>query len=94
MEIESLPSEIDEVQRRMMQLEIEREALKKEKDSGSKERLKNLNKEIEDLKVVCDEKKAHWHRERDAIQAIQHLKEKIEEARSREERAERNGAEE
>jgi len=61
-----------------MQLEIEREALKKEKDSASKDRLAKLGKEIESLKAETDEKKRHWNYEKDAIKTIRGLKEQIE----------------
>ncbi|MCX5895409.1 MAG: ATP-dependent chaperone ClpB [Proteobacteria bacterium] len=91
MEIDSLPAEIDEVQRKLMQMEIEREALKKEKDSASKERLETLNKDIAQMKDQCEEMKKHWHREKEAIQSIQSVKEKIEETKNEEQRAERSG---
>ena len=91
MEIDSLPGEIDEVQRKLMQMEIEREALKKEKDKASQERIEKLNKEIAALKEQCDEMKLHWHREKETIQSIRNIKEKIEEAKSEEQRAERTG---
>ena len=91
MEIDSLPAEIDEVQRKLMQMEIEREALKKEKDSASKDRLEKLNKEIAQLKVQCEDMKKHWHREKERIQSIQSLKEKLEESKKDEQRAERTG---
>jgi len=91
MEIDSLPAEIDELQRRLMQMEIEREALKKEKDRASRERLEKLLADIEALKAECEEKKQHWQREKEAIQTIRSLKEKIEEARNEEQRAERRG---
>jgi ATP-dependent Clp protease ATP-binding subunit ClpB len=87
MEIDSLPAEIDEIQRKLMQMEIEREALKKEKDSASKERLEKLRKEIEQLKAQCEDMKKHWHKEKDAIQSIQSLKEKLEEAKKEEQRS-------
>ena len=83
MEIDSLPGEIDEVQRKLMQMEIEREALKKEKDKASQERLEKLNKEIAALKEQCDVMKLHWQREKETIQSIRTLKEKIEEAKKR-----------
>ncbi len=91
MEIDSLPGEIDEVQRKLMQMEIEREALKKEKDKASQERIEKLNKEIAALKEQCDEMKLHWLREKETIQSIRNIKEKIEEAKSEEQRAERTG---
>jgi len=91
MEIDSLPAEIDELQRRLMQAEIEREALKKEKDSASRERLARINDEIDTLKKQCADSKGQWQAEKSTIQAIQHLKEQIEEARIDEQRAERAG---
>ncbi|MCX5898171.1 MAG: ATP-dependent chaperone ClpB [Proteobacteria bacterium] len=91
MEIDSLPGEIDEVQRKLMQMEIEREALKKEKDKASQGRIEKLNKEIAALKEQCDEMKLHWLREKETIQSIRNIKEKIEEAKSEEQRAERTG---
>jgi len=91
MEIDSLPAEIDELQRRLMQAEIEREALKKEKDTASKERLNRINIEIDALKKQCADSTSQWHSEKGTIQAIQHLKEQIEDARKEEQRAERMG---
>jgi ATP-dependent Clp protease ATP-binding subunit ClpB len=88
-EIDSMPSELDEVERRIMQLEIEREALKKEKDAASKERLSNLEKELADLKEQRGSLRAHWEREKDAIQGIRELKQQIEQAGIDIERAER-----
>ncbi len=91
MEIDSLPAEIDELKRRLMQMEIEKEALKKEKDESSKERLELLNSEIENLKKDCAEKDRHWQQEKDLIKQIQTLKEKVDEARNEEQKAERAG---
>ena len=91
MEIDSLPAEIDELQRRLMQAEIEREALKKEKDAASRERLDRISAEITTLKQQCADSTSQWHAEKAAIQAIQQLKEQIEEARQEEQRAERMG---
>ena len=91
MEIDSLPAEIDEIQRRLMQLEIEREALKKEKDSASQDRLAKLGKEIESLKAETDEKKRHWNYEKAAIKSIRGLKEQIEAEKTVEAQAERSG---
>ena len=90
-EIDSLPTEIDEVQRRIMQHEIEREALKKEKDAASKERLSAIEKELADMKEEAARMKAHWQMEKDAISKIRGLKEKIEDARIEEQKAEREG---
>ncbi|MFC1893287.1 ATP-dependent chaperone ClpB [Chloroflexota bacterium] len=90
-EIDSVPTELDEVERRTMQLEIEREALKKEKDAASKERLKNMEKEIADLKEDGNRLRAQWQQEKDAIQELQKLKEKREYALHDIERAESEG---
>ncbi len=68
MEIDSMPAELDEVERRIMQLEIEREALRKEKDKASVERLGKLEKELADLKEDRGRLAAHWQQEKDAIQ--------------------------
>jgi len=89
-EIDSMPAELDEVERRTMQLEIEREALKKEKDAASKERLANIEKELADLKEEGGRLRAQWQQEKDAIQDIRELKEKIEQANIEVERAERS----
>ncbi len=91
MEIDSLPAEIDEDRRKLMQLEIEREALKKENDAASKERLKSITDEIEDLQQAVDEKQQKWHSEKESIQAITRLKEEIDRARTEEQQAERRG---
>ena len=70
MEIDSMPAELDELQRRIMQLEIEREALRKEKDKASGERLAKLEKELADLKEEQTRLAAHWQHEKEAIQRI------------------------
>jgi ATP-dependent Clp protease ATP-binding subunit ClpB len=88
-EIDSKPQALDEVDRAIMQLEIEREALKKEKDKASKERLSKLVKEIADLKEESKELHARWDTEKSAIQELQAAKEQIEETRLEIERAER-----
>jgi ATP-dependent Clp protease ATP-binding subunit ClpB len=80
-EIDSLPTEIDEVERRMIQLEIEREALKKEKDAASRERRQKLEQELADLRERSAAMKVHWRQEKEAIQKIRALKEKIEKLR-------------
>jgi ATP-dependent Clp protease ATP-binding subunit ClpB len=90
-EIDSLPLEIDTIERRIIQLEIERQALKKEKDKTSKERLKVVEKEIADLQEQSAGMKAHWQREKDAIQKIRGLKEQLEQTRFQEEEATRKG---
>jgi ATP-dependent Clp protease ATP-binding subunit ClpB len=88
-EIDSKPQALDEVDRAIMQLEIEREALKKEKDKASKERLSKLEKEIADLKEHSKELHARWDTEKSAIQKLQSTKEQIENTRTEIERAER-----
>jgi ATP-dependent Clp protease ATP-binding subunit ClpB len=90
-EIDSMPIEIDEVERRMKQLEIERAALKKETDPASKERLDRLEQELADLRERADSMKAHWQREKDSIDAIRSLNSQIEVARGEADRAERDG---
>ncbi len=90
-EIDSVPTELDEAQRRIMQLEIEREALKKEKEPASAERLENMEKEIADLKEEGARLRAGWQQEKDAIQELQKLKEKREQALHDIERAESMG---
>jgi ATP-dependent Clp protease ATP-binding subunit ClpB len=89
MEIDSKPAELDEVDRRIMQLEIEREALKKEKDPASQERLKKLEEELSNLREESDALRGKWNQEKAAIQAIQEIKQRIEDARLEIERAER-----
>jgi ATP-dependent Clp protease ATP-binding subunit ClpB len=91
MEIDSMPAELDEVQRRIMQLEIEREALRKETDKASKERLQKLEKELADLKEDKGRLTTHWEQEKDAIQAARKLKEELEQVRLEIERAQRGG---
>jgi len=89
MEIDSKPAELDEVDRRIMQLEIEREALKKEKDKASRERLKSLEKELADLQEGSKALRARWEQEKNAIQAIRETKETIDQVRHRIEEAQR-----
>jgi ATP-dependent Clp protease ATP-binding subunit ClpB len=89
MEIDSMPAELDEVERRIMQLEIEREALKKETDPGSQVRLENLEKELAGLKEERDRLRAQWEREKAAIQRVRELKERMEQVQLEIERAER-----
>jgi ATP-dependent Clp protease ATP-binding subunit ClpB len=91
MEIDSMPAELDEVQRRIMQLEIEREALRKEKDPASRERLEKLEKELADLKEERGRLTAHWEQEKQAIQQAGKLKEDLETVRLDVERAQRSG---
>ncbi len=88
-EIDSLPSELDEILRRVMQLEIEREALKKETDTASQERLSKLEHELADLKARADELKAQWQAEKDAVQRLRGIREQIEQTKIEVEQAER-----
>ncbi len=80
-EIDSMPVELDETRRRIMQLEIEREALRKEKDKASKERLAKLEKELADLKAESDELMARWKAEKDAVQRLRTLREQVEQTK-------------
>jgi ATP-dependent Clp protease ATP-binding subunit ClpB len=91
MEIDSMPVELDEVERRIMQLEIEREALRKETDKASKERLGKLERELANLKEDKNRLVAHWTQEKEAIQASRQLKQDLEEVRHEIERATRAG---
>jgi ATP-dependent Clp protease ATP-binding subunit ClpB len=85
-EIDSLPTEIDVVQRRIFQLEIEQVALEKETDSASKERLDTLVDELAELNTQVHEMKGHWENEKQAIDAIRSLKEELEQLRTQVER--------
>jgi ATP-dependent Clp protease ATP-binding subunit ClpB len=91
MEIDSMPAELDEVRRRVMQLEIEREALRKEKDKASRERLQKLEKELADLKEVQSGLQAQWEREKAAIYGTADLKKQLEDANTALKDAERQG---
>src|SRR3954468_18034747 len=91
MEIDSMPVELDEVQRRIMQLEIEREALRKEKDRASQERLEKLEKELADLKEQRNTLTVHWQQEKEAIQGSRELKEQLEQVRLEMQRAQQAG---
>ena len=86
-EINSMPAGMDEISRRILQLEIEKEALKKEKDSASKNRLKKLSKELTELQNNFDILTLQWEQEKSAIQGLSELKQKIEEVRLQIERA-------
>jgi len=90
-EIDSMPIEIDEVERKILQLEIEREALKRESDEAAMERLARLEREIAELHSTSEELKAHWRKEKESIQKIRNLKEKIEAAKVEEQKAQREG---
>lgn len=88
-EIDSLPSELDAIRRRVFQLEIEKEALLKEKDDGSKKKLEALEKEYAELKTKNDEMTAKFEREKGAIDKLKELKEKLDESRGELEQAQR-----
>ncbi|NPV59364.1 MAG: ATP-dependent chaperone ClpB [Actinobacteria bacterium] len=90
-EIDSMPTEIDEVERRVKQLEIEKQALRKEKDKASKERLEKLEAELAELKEKSSEMKAHWQAEKERISRIRELKERLEQVKVEEQKAEREG---
>ncbi len=90
-EIESMPTEIDEIERRIMQLEIERQALGKEKDEASKQRRRKLENELDELKKKSQDMKSHWQMEKEHIARIREKREKIEAARIEEQKAERSG---
>ena len=89
-EMESMPIELDEISRKIMQLEIEETALSKEKDEMSKKRLSNISKEKAELKAKFDGMKAKWENEKEAIVKVQKLREEIESVNAQIEKAERN----
>jgi ATP-dependent Clp protease ATP-binding subunit ClpB len=88
-EIDSVPTEIDEVDRRVMQLEIELTSLEKETDSASAERREALQRELSELKERSDAMRARWQNEKQAIDEVSDLKERLEQARQEAERAQR-----
>ncbi len=90
-EIDSMPVEIDEIQRKITQAEIEREALKKEKDAASKDRLQKLQSDIADMSEEIHGLKAKWQNEKNLIQKIRKTKEEIEQTTIEEQKAEREG---
>jgi len=89
-EIDSMPSELDEVMRKVMQLEIEREALKKEKDVASKERLRKIEEDLSKLKIQADSLKAQWEEEKKSISKLRSLRKEIENTKLQIEKAERD----
>jgi ATP-dependent Clp protease ATP-binding subunit ClpB len=91
MQIDSLPVEIDEIERRIMQLEIERQALLKETDAHSKERRTQIEKELAKLREDSSGRKARWQAEKEALAKIRKLKEQIEQLKAEEQRYERSG---
>ncbi|HVB28473.1 MAG TPA: AAA family ATPase, partial [Terriglobia bacterium] len=90
-EIDSMPAEIDQIERRITQLEIERQALKKEDDPASRERLSKLEKELAGLREQSDRLKLRWNAEKEIITRIRKLKADIEQAKVDEQRATREG---
>jgi ATP-dependent Clp protease ATP-binding subunit ClpB len=90
-QIDSLPTEIDQLERRATQLEIERQALKKEDDPNSKDRLKAIDKELAEIREKATALKANWKKEKDLIARSRTLKEKIEQLKIEEQAEERKG---
>ena len=90
-EIDSLPEELDEVERRVKQIEIELVGLSKENDENSKKRMSELKEDLANLKVERDELKSRWRLEKDAIQKIRQLKSELDELKIAEDVAEREG---
>jgi ATP-dependent Clp protease ATP-binding subunit ClpB len=88
-EIDSMPAELDEITRRVMQLEIERQALRKETDEASRQRLSRLEKELADAKSQADALKAQWQAEKDTVQRLRALRQEIDETKTEIQRAER-----
>src|SRR3984957_15487669 len=91
MQVDSKPEALDELDRRVIQLKIEREALKKESDAGSRDRLVRLEKELSDLEDKSNAMTAAWKSEKDQLQETQKLKERLDQARSEVEVAQRRG---
>ena len=89
-EIDSMPAELDEILRRVMQLEIEREALRKETDTSSKERLAKLERELADLRANADQLKAQWQSEKESVEKVRAIREEIEQTKVAIEQAERD----
>ncbi|MCR4954013.1 MAG: ATP-dependent chaperone ClpB [Treponema sp.] len=91
MEIESQPTELDQVERKILQLQIEKQSLSKEDDQASKERLAKLEKELAEISAKRDAMKLQWHNEKNKIDAARKIKEQLEKARSDEEKYVREG---
>ncbi|MBW1991419.1 MAG: ATP-dependent chaperone ClpB [Deltaproteobacteria bacterium] len=91
MEIDSRPTEIDELERRITQVEIEREALKREEDPASRERLAKIERELAELREKSAALKARWQQEKEIISKIRSIKEQMEKAKIEAQQAERNG---
>ncbi len=90
-EIDSMPEEIDELERKIVQIEIEKQVLKKEKDKESKEKLEKLNKDLANIKEKSKALKARWEREKELIEALHRLKEQVDSLKIEEQSAERRG---
>ncbi|MBN2012398.1 ATP-dependent chaperone ClpB [candidate division KSB1 bacterium] len=90
-EIDSMPEELDEVERRIRQLEIEREGIKKDKHATAKKRLDDISEEIANLNEVRQQLRAHWQLEKDIIQRLRETKEAIEKVKTESSKAEREG---
>ncbi len=90
MEIDSLPAELDTISRKILQLEIEKQALGKEEDAGSKNRLAHIESELAELKTKNDAMRAQWETEKQSIAGIKRLKQQIEDTRHQMEEAERS----
>jgi ATP-dependent Clp protease ATP-binding subunit ClpB len=90
-ELDSMPAEIDAIERKVIQLEIERQSLKNETDKATRERQEKIDKELSDLKESRDTLKLHWMSEKDAIKKIQTIKSRIEEYKTEEANAQREG---
>src|SRR4051812_39275005 len=91
MEIDSLPLPIDEVERKLLKLQMEEQALKRESDKASKARIEELRREIADLQGQRDAMRAQWLREKEVIKEIRDLHPKLEELKNDQERAQRTG---
>ena len=91
MELDSMPTEVDKLERQIMQLEIEQTALKKEKDEGSRERLKKLERDLANFKEQSSKLKAQWQNEKAAINAAGIINEQLEAAKLEQEKAQRAG---
>jgi ATP-dependent Clp protease ATP-binding subunit ClpB len=90
-QIDSMPTEIDQLERRAMQLEIEKQALKKEDDPNSKERLAVIDKDLAEIRERANALKAHWKKEKDLIARQRQLKERLEQLKIEEQAEERKG---
>ncbi len=88
-ELDSMPAEIDEIDRKIRQREVEREGLRRESDSGSRDRLASLESELETLRVSADRMKEEWHREKGLLDRIHDIRARMESLKVEEEKAER-----